>query len=304
MDQVLRPIAVAYGRILEKLGDVLDAPALVLPDAKHFPDTFKADPESVMRFFARMRSYTPLADDLPVKVRFVEEDGESEKACGSGGCSAPKLPGRYCRVDKDDDGYIVDLHVADVSNPTVLAASLARSTGGLLLLEGNVEVEPVEFGALAEVAAIATGLGVLILEGTSVMSKSCGGVREHRATFTSTEEAAIGVGIFCELHHASLGSARTQLAATQAEAIDYAFSWVRSNDEILHHLRTQPELIATDLFRISPPSGAIGRFFRAFSKRRESPSATQPISIAPKSQGDDERLARLRKEVEEALGDG
>ncbi len=300
MDQVLRPIAVAYGRVLEKLGDVLDTPSLILPNTKFFPDTFKGDAEGIATFFERMRSYTPLPDNLPVALRFIESEGESEKACNSGGCSAPKLAGRYLRIDREGDGYVVDLHVADASNPTVLAAALARSTGGLLLLEGGVDLSPSEFGALSEVAAIASGLGLLVLEGASVMTKACSGVREHRATFLSTEEAAVGLGIFSELHNLSLGSSKGRLGATQAEAVEYAFSWVRANHEILDHLENKPELIATDLFRVSPPSGAIGRFFRAFAKRRESPSATQPVIILPKKPVD-ERVADLRADVEDAL---
>jgi hypothetical protein len=174
-DDALRWIVSKYGAIVAAYGEVIGEPELLQPTSEHFPDEFTLDAESVVRLLERMIGYSPVDEETTVGVRFLEQEekagggGCSSGACGTGGAkgSAVRDP-----VVETKDGYLVDVAVADVGNATLLTTSLARSVGGLVLFEGGENVRAAELGALSELAAIATGFGVLLLEGTYIYGKS------------------------------------------------------------------------------------------------------------------------------------
>ena len=107
----------------------------------------------------------------------------------------------------------------DVSDPVVLASSLARSVGGIVLGEAGEEPAGVEHGALSEVAAAMCGFGVLLTSGACVYTKSCGGLRAHRATHLDVASHATALALFLRLHDVKPGAARRHLEFDAARGV-------------------------------------------------------------------------------------
>jgi hypothetical protein len=254
-----------------------------------------------------MIGYSPVDEETTVGVRFLEQEekagggGCSSGACGTGGAkgSAVRDP-----VVETKDGYLVDVAVADVGNATLLTTSLARSVGGLVLFEGGENVRAAELGALSELAAIATGFGVLLLEGTYIYGKSCGGVRVHQATSLSLMEVAVALALFTRVHGLKVGAARKNLGTTQTEAFDHAIEWVDSNEAIVAMLRDPSDgaqLAADGFFTIEPVRGVLGRLF---GKKKESFTIEAPKPARTRTPEQQKKLDEARALVEEALGEG
>ena len=182
-EDALRSIVAHLAHLRAEYGEVLENPDLVEPNGDYFPDEFALEPAAVDRLMRRMMTYAPLAADLDVQLAFVEPDAEGKAGggCGSGACG----PGDKSQTAitsgavETEDGYAVVLATGDVGEPKLLTASLARSMGRLVLFEADEEVDPRVEGALAELTAVACGLGVILLNGASVYKKGCGGVKQH-----------------------------------------------------------------------------------------------------------------------------
>lgn len=309
-DATLRLLVSRYAAFKAEHGAVLAGSELVLPTSEYFPDEFKGDAEGVGAFMARLLSYAPVATGLPIALHFPMPDandqasggGCSSGACGPGG-KASSLDTQAPRVRaRDDDGYDVDVNVGDVGSPTLLATSLARSVGAIVLAEGG----PSRLGDTddpvldCEIAAAACGLGVLLANGSYVYAKGCGGVRVHQATALSVTEHAVLLALFVRDHGVKTSRARGQLDTTPGEAFDQAIAWLDSNPDILTALGTRPETLAAGLFTVEPVKSLLGRWF---GKKRNSADAMVPA--APKrvrSPEEERRLAESRRLVEEALG--
>src|SRR5580692_7598037 len=130
-DDVLRGIVRTYARLRDDHGQAIGVPTLVQPTGEFFPDAFDADPPSVARLLRRMIALAPIADDLEIEIAFVEPEG----ALGSGGCGSSACGSAGTRavlgrdVEDTGAGYRIFVSAADVSQPVLLAASLARSVG-------------------------------------------------------------------------------------------------------------------------------------------------------------------------------
>ena len=305
-EEALRWLVTRYAALRSAHGEAIGAPALVQPTGDFFPDEFTHDGESVARLLARMTGYTPLADDLAVAVRFFEPDastGTSGGGCSSGGCSTDgggAARGLRNGVVELDNGYVVEVDVADVRHPVLLTTSLARSVGALVLAEAGEEVDVREAGAMREVAAAVCGLGVLVVAGAYVYGKSCGGARVHQGTTLSVEETAVLLSLFIRLHDIKAPAARTHLETTQREALDLALEWIDSNPAIVTGLRERPELLAEGMFAVEPVRGLFGRLF---TKRKGDPPMPTWKSTPRRVRTDEEqkRLEEARALVEEAL---
>lgn len=302
-EDTLRHLVTRYAAFVAAHGEAIGTPDLVQPTGEFFPDEFRGDPESVATFMKRILSYAPLADDLPVALRFVtpEREDEAGGGCSSGGCSSggKSTPVRDT-VSEIEGGYLVDVYVGDVATATLLGTTLARSAGDLVLREAGEE--PADRATEAEIAAVASGLGVLLANGSYVYAKGCGGVRVHQATTLSVSEHAVLLALFVRAHDVKPGTARAHLDTTPAEAFDTALAWVDSNPEIVDALRTHPATLAAGMFSVRPVKGFLGRLFG----RR--PSAPEPATVAAaaprrvRSPEEERRLAESRRLVEEALG--
>jgi hypothetical protein len=163
------------------------------------------------------------------------------------------------RVIEGDDAYLLELPVDVVGNPVVLTSTLARAAGGVILAEAGEDVDPTELGVMSELAAIASGLGVLVVGGAHIYGKSCSGASVSRHTHLALEEAAVALALFAELHGVKPSAVKANLEITQREAFGEAHDWVTSNPAIVAQLRTRPEVLEAGMVRIEETKGCVGK---------------------------------------------
>jgi len=266
-DETLNWIVTRYADFVAKHGEAIGQPELVLPTGEFFPDEFSFDVQSVARLFERMLSYAPVSDDLEFGLQFLDGEASASGGCGTGGCgtgacSTEAGPGRGAgSMLETDEGYIAILSTAHVHNPTLLTSSLVRSIGAIILAEAGEEVPEAELDLASEIAAVASGFGVLLHQGSYVYGKSCGGARVQKVTQLSVEELGVVLALFTRHHDIKTSQARGHLDTTQREAFDKALEWVDSNEAIVDGLRERPEEIALGFFELSPVRGLLGRLF-------------------------------------------
>lgn len=301
-EDTFRFLVTRYAQLRAAHADAFAAAKLVLPNGEFFPDAFSPSPEGVATLLKRTMTYAPLAEDIDLELAFLEPSasgggggGCSSGACGPDGTSENAELGHA--IELEDGGYRVHVRVTDVGNPTLLTASLARSTGSLLLAEAEEDVE--DLGVESEIAATATGLGLLLVNGACVYMKSCGGLRAHQGTYMSIEELCLALGLFLRVHGIKPSLARAQMETTQREAFDEVMPWVDSNEAILAALRTHPETLADGVFKIEEPRGFLSRFFG--KKAEVAPPAFIPVKTRERTEEELRRIAETKALVDEAL---
>ncbi|HEY1958855.1 MAG TPA: hypothetical protein VGH28_24755 [Polyangiaceae bacterium] len=277
-----------YARVLAAHGEAFEGAELVTPTGKHFPDHFARDAKSLGRLLARVVSYTPLGEDVPLEIGLIEGEGD-DGHCTSG-CSKPGA--RVDGVARVGDGYRVPLPLTETGSATRLVCALARGVSAAVLAEAGEEVEPREVGAWSEVFAVASGFGVVMLEGSYVYTNSCGGPSIHRGTAHSTSELAVLLAFFCAVTETPAKDARKHLGATQADAFDEAWAFVRKNESLVEKLREAPELLEGGAFSFEEKRGLFSRLLSR-DERAPKPSADRPEKAVD---------PELRALVEEELG--
>jgi hypothetical protein len=276
-EDVLRHLVRDYARLHAAHGSAIGRPVLVQPTGAFFPDEFVGDAPSVERLLRRLGSYAPIADDLILELAFVAPADEQARGCGATSCCAsPELEVRGHGVEETMHGYRVSVSINEIGHANLLTASLARSVGGFVLHEAGDEVAREGAAQAAEMAAVACGFGVLLMNGAEVWGKSCGGLRMARATAFSVEEMAALLSLFVALHEVNPTEARTNLDATQRESFDLACAWVASNPLLVEALRDRPELLTEGMFTIEPVRGAFARW-RANRKRERELRSTAAV---------------------------
>lgn len=303
-DDALRFLVSRYAHLLAEHGEVFEGVELVTPTGEHFPDAFAKDPESVGHLLRRMMSYAPLDEDLVVHLAFVEPEAEAEGkscssgACGTGGASSARIDG----VEESRGSYRAFVNVTDVGHPVTLTTSLARSVGAIVLAEAEEEIERATVGAMSEIAAAATGLGVLLLAGSHVYRKGCSGASVQQHTTLSVSELAVLTALFCAVNDVKPRVVRAHLATTQAEAFDDAVAWVDTNDHLVKALRTTPETLVGGLFSMERTRGFLSRLFK--KKADDMPlgvAVSKPARV--RTPDEERRLAEARALVDEALSE-
>lgn len=289
-------------------GEVLSDVDLVEPNGDYFPDEFKLEPAAIERLVRRMMTYAPLAADLEVEVVYVEPEGEgSGGGCGTGACSpgdgSPKQVAHGGAVETET-GYAVVLASADVGEPKLLTASLARSMGRLVLFEADEGVDARALGALSELTAVACGLGVILLNGACVYKKGCGGMRRHQGTFLGVAELALACALFVRVTDRKPNSVRRHLEVTQREAFDVALDWVDGQPKLVRALTHHPETLEDGIFVLEEKKGLFARLFSSSRKREDDELAMPaPTSRPARERSADElrRIAETKALVEDAL---
>ena len=314
-DASLRSIVAHIAHLRAAYGDVIGESELVEPNGEYFPDEFALDADSVQTLLERMMTYAPLSADLDVKLGVVEPEGEAGKGsagggCGSGACGpgggGGGAKGQVLRpAVETDDGYVAVLASTDAGDTTVLTTSLARSVGRIVLFEADEDVDPRDEGPLSELTAVACGLGTLLLNGSSVYKKGCGGMKQHQATFLSIEELALAVALFVRVTDAKPGKVRKHLAVTQREAFDNALSWVDDQPKLVKTLTDEPETLEDGVFALEEKKGLFGKLLGR--KRSEDDDLDLVPMSKPKpstlSEEERRRIAETKALVEEALQD-
>jgi len=254
-EDVLCDLVARYANVLTTCGDAFEGAELVTPTAEHFPDTFTRDGKSLTRLLARVASYTPLGEDVPLGIALVEDPAD-DGHCASG-CS--KAGQRVDGVQKIGDAYRIALPVTELGEPTRLVCALARGVCAAVIEEAEIEVDARDVGIASEVVATVSGFGVVLLEGSHVYAKSCGGPSIHRGTALSTSELAFLLALFCAMNDLAARAARKHLGATQREAFDEAAAFVARNDVVVKKLREAPELLEAGVFRFEERRGLLSR---------------------------------------------
>lgn len=301
-EDALRWIVRAYARLRAAHGDAIGVPELVHPTATYFPDEFRGDAPGVARLLRRMMTYAPIADDLHIELAFLaEDDGASTAGCGSIACgSSPGLRTRARGIEELEDGYRIFVAAADVGHPDLLTTSLVRSVGALVLSEAGEEVGVEVATQTAEVAAAASGFGVLLANGAAVWAKSCGGLRMASATALSVEETAVALALFAAVHDVKESEAREHLHTTQREAFDLALAWAASNPFLVEGLRNRPATLQAGAFDIEPVRGLLGRWLH--KRKIEKEMGTAPVAAKPaRSDEQRRRFEEARAWVDEVL---
>ena len=300
-DQI-RGIVAHLAHLRAAYGEAFADPDLVEPNGDYFPDEFTLDPEGIDRLLRRMLGYAPLSEDLEIGLGFIQPDGEvSGGGCGSGACGTGGLKeiARGGAVETET-GYAALVHVQDVSDPAILTTALARAAGRIVMFEADEEVDPRDEGALSELTAVASGMGLLLLNGACVYKKGCGGMKRHQATFLGLEEIALALALFVRATNKKPGVVRKHLEVTQKEAFDAALAWVDEQPSLVEALTERPETLEDGVFAFEEKKGLFSRFF-AGKKKDE----LGPINVRPRERSEEERrrLAEARALVDEALSE-
>jgi hypothetical protein len=274
-------------------------PRLVQPDGEFFPDEFHHDMPSLERLLGRMAGYSPIGSGAALGVHLLEAEGEACESGGGCGCGSEEGAGeRSGRVDPADEGYRVWIRPRDAGRAEVLTAVMARAIGAIVLHEAAAEIDD----RRSEMAAVACGFGVLLVNGAAIWGKACGGLRMTRATALTVEELAVALALFGGLHGIRPSTTRRHLETTQRAAFDVAHDWVESNPMLLEELRDRPQILEGGVFDVEPVRGVIGRWFHKRRLEREMravATAPPPIAMTDDKQ---RRLREARALVDEVMG--
>lgn len=304
----LRSIVAHLARLRAEHRGVLSDPELVEPNGEYFPDEFALDPASIDRLMRRMMTYAPLSSELQVALAFIEpEERQAGGGCGSGACSPGDPAKQVARggAVETPEGYAVVVHTQDAGEPKLLTAALARSIGRLVLFEADEDVDPREEGPLAELTAVASGLGLILLGGACVYKKGCGGMRKHQGTFLSVEELSFALALFVRVTEIKAGAARRHLEVTQREAFDAALDWVDGQPKLVAGLKDSPETIEDGVFVLEEKKGLLARLLGGRKSEDDVPedalAAKAKARSAERTDEERRRIAEARALVEEAM---
>lgn len=288
-----------YAHLLEHFGSEIGPRPLVLQNGQFFPDAFEKDEPSAARLVSRLQAHAGLAD-IPVSVRLLSLDAVSEAkggSCGSGACApvnvadAPSTP----RLEEQSSGWVLNVFDAELQHPVALTCQLARSLARIFLAETSSETAPIEapVEVSTDLACVALGLGSLVLEGSYIYAKSCGGPSVTCLTTLSVGELAVAQSLFIAVGRHSRRRALAALGTTQRALLAEANDWAVSNPKIIQLLASSPGQLATRAPELSDARPWLLRFFdRSAARPPEPASLEQALSLG------DAELLELARSVE------
>ncbi len=259
-----------FGRLLALSGHELGERPLVLPNSEFFPDRFARDADSVAALVERMALHAGL-EDVPLAVTLVAEEGPEAPHPGgcASGCQVPAaLAGAVPRLVDHGDGFTLNVPAFEVQHPVVLTTMIARALGHVFLVEAlpaQTRIEPpVEL--TADHAAVALGLGPLLLEGAHIYSKGCGGPSVSQVTRATLPELAILTAFVIEMRGHPARRALAELSTTQKALLSEAHELAKSNGALVRLLRDDPGRVARGDYRLSDAKPWL---LRLFERNRE-----------------------------------
>lgn len=266
-DRTLRDLVQRYASIVERFGADLGKRPMVLPTGRFFPDTFTGDLPSVGRLLRRMQLHAGMSD-IPIEIGVLNPEALAEQACGSGGCGSCAAPNvapevAAARLVDLGDGWRVNIDPGEVRNPVVLTAALARALGHVFLLEESSPERPIEepLEVTVELTTVALGLGTLLLAGSYLYQKSCGGPNVSCLTALGIGELSVAFALFARHGQHSMRAARSELDATQQAQLSEAETWMLSNPEVTRLLHGDPLRLVLGDFELSAPKSWMARVF-------------------------------------------
>lgn len=317
-NEVRRGLVSAYAHLLDRL-EVLAHGAeerpVVLPNGEFFPDVFTGDEASVQRLLDRLLEHAGLSD-MAVGARIWGELDDA--SCGTGACGscapASAEPEAVERLVDAGDAWQINVLPAEVGQPVALSSALCRAVALAVLREADSPPQDLPLDLAVDLAAVGLGYGVLLLEGSHIYKKSCGGPSVARTTALGPVEVAMVLALSAAVGGQSLRKASKLLSPTQQEALSEASAWADSNSALVQALRADPERIARGEFELKEPSSWLGRWLGSKVKRTptlDSASTIEELEAAlqaskparPSQKPRDPKLDEIRRLVDEALSE-
>lgn len=270
-DRSLRELVQRYASIVERFGDDIGQRPMVLPNSQFFPDQFNGDFPSVQRLLRRMQGHAGMAD-IPIQIGVWNPDAAAEVACGTGACGSCAAPNvspeiAAARLVDLGDGWRINIAPGEVQSPVALTAALARALGHVFLLEETGAERPIEdpLEVTVELTTVALGLGTLLLSGSYLYQKSCGGPNVACLTALGVGELSVAFALFAKYAGHKLGRARAELDATQKDQLSEAETWMLSNPRVSQLLASDPLRLVLGDFELSAPKSWVARLFSGLS---------------------------------------
>lgn len=317
-EPALKQIVERCATLQARFGREFGKRPLVLPNGDFFPDRFEADRPSTQRLLERMQEHAGLRD-IPVDLNLVSSDGEEQAAahgCGGGSCATPTLAPPDQRLVPHSEGWLLQLSPGELQHPVGLTCTLARSLSAIFLIEhaeGPQNV-PAPFEVSVDITATALGLGALVLEGSHVYAKSCGGPSIAQLTTLGPGELAVALVVFAHVHGQNPKHALGELSVTQRAALAEAIVWSKPQKKLLERLARDPERLLKEPVEFSQEksffSGLFGKkpsvdaeLQRALDGELDVAQLQAPAGIARAPRPRDPARDDLRALVEEALSE-
>ncbi len=315
---VRRGLVSAYALVAERLA-LLDAPSarpLVLPNGDYFPDLFTGDEASVQRLLDRLLAHAGLSD-MAVVAQFWGL-GEDDASCGTGACGScgptPAEPESVERLVDAGDFWQVNVLPAETQQPVALSSALCRAVALAVLREADHPPTNLELDLAVDLTAVALGFGVLLLEGSHMYRKSCGGPSIGRVTALGPSELALVLALSALVNEQPLRKVSKHLSPTQQEAFAEAKAWADSNPALGPLLRQHPERAIRGEFELREPASWLGRWLGNKAQRTpraETAGTIEELEAAlqsaarplPAPKPPDPKLEEIRRLVDEALSE-
>jgi hypothetical protein len=313
--EVRHGLVAAYAEVVASLNLLATERALVLPNGEFFPDVFTKDEASVQRMLDRLLEHAGLSD-MALIVRFW---GESAAGCGTGACgSCGPAPAdaeseSVERLLDAGEHWQVNVLPAEIGSPVALSSALCHAIALSVLREADVPPH-LALDLAVDVTAIALGYGVLLLEGSHIYRKSCGGPSIARTTALGPSEVALVLALSAAVSEQPLRKVGKHLSATQREAFAEAVAWAESNPALIQDLRRDPARVARGEFELREPNSWLGRWLG--NKLRRAPRVETATTIEeleaalgaesrPRAalKARDPKLEEIRRLVDEALSE-
>jgi hypothetical protein len=271
--QVTRAIIQRFARLRARLGAELGERPLVLPNADFFPDVYRQDADSAANLTERMLEHAGMLD-IPVRTRVVRLGASepSASSCSSGACGVPPASGQGLhRVADEGESWLLQIPEPELKHPVALTTNLARSLAFIFLVETKKDDEVLEppVDVTADFTAVALGFGPLMLQGSYIYAKSCGGPQIASVTKVSVSELAVAVALFAALGQHRLGTALKQLDVTQRSLLSEADHLLRANKKLIGQLRADPEWVARGTFSLEAPGGMLSNLLRGLLDKKQ-----------------------------------
>jgi hypothetical protein len=175
------------------------------------------------------------------------------------------------RLVDEGDAWRMQLLEAELKHPVVLTTNVARSLGYVFLIETKDEDEVLEppVDVTADMTAVALGFGALMMQGSYIYAKSCGGPSIAKVTKMTCPELAVAFAAFiCRGGH-PLRRALKELDITQRALLDEAYAVLDTNRDVVEKLRNDPERLVSSDFQLKEAKPWLSRMF---GKRTSAPS--------------------------------
>jgi hypothetical protein len=179
-------------------------------------------------------------------------------------------------VDLGDE-WLIQIPAQELGHDIVLTTNIAKALGAIFLFDTSAAKTNPEgtFDIEVEIAGTALGFGALLLEGSYLYSKSCGGPKIGRITTLSCAELAVLTALFVARGKHKVRGLLRHLGTTQAAAYREAEALILANREIVDKLHSDAGQLAYGNFSLRTSSSL---WHRLFGERHSTPSSSNTSS--------------------------